>query len=107
MHLAEVRNAADGAARIALGFLALGRNIQVSPHTKEGAYRGAIRADRGTDPCVPAGELGKEIDVRVVFWVPEDEGGRRAGIMGIQHKAEVASMRHAYVATAGQREASP
>jgi N-acetylglutamate synthase-like GNAT family acetyltransferase len=66
------------------------------------AYRGVIPADRWHEPYMPADELEKEIAAGVVFWVAE-EGGQPVAVMGIQDKAEVALIRHAYVASAMQR----
>ena len=67
------------------------------------AYRGVIPADRWHEPYMPAEELASEIGHGVVFWLAE-EGGRLAGVMGIQDKGEVALVRHAYVAPAMQRK---
>jgi len=50
---------------------------------------------------MPEDELAREIATGVMFWVAED-GGRVAGVMGIQDKGAVALVRHAYVATASQ-----
>jgi N-acetylglutamate synthase-like GNAT family acetyltransferase len=66
------------------------------------AYRGVIPADRWHEPYMPADELAKEIAAGIVFWVAEQEG-RVLGVMGMQDKADVALVRHAYVATATQR----
>lgn len=66
------------------------------------AYRGVIPADRWHEPYMPADELSAEIVSGVVFWVAEREG-QLAGLMGIQDKAEVALVRHAYVAPDTQK----
>jgi GNAT superfamily N-acetyltransferase len=66
------------------------------------AYRGVIPADRWHEPYMPMEELRAEIAAGVQFWVME-EGGRIAGVMGIQDKGEVALVRHAYVAPHAQR----
>ena len=67
------------------------------------AYRGAIPADRWHEPYMPAQELAQEIAGGVVFWGAEEDA-RLRGVMGIQDKAEVALVRHAYVAPAAQRK---
>lgn len=67
------------------------------------AYRGVIPDDRWHEPYMPADELTKEIADGVVFWVAEDDGGL-VGVMGIQDKADVALVRHAYIATVWQRK---
>jgi N-acetylglutamate synthase-like GNAT family acetyltransferase len=67
------------------------------------AYRGVIPADRWHEPYMPREELDAEIAGGVEFWVAEKEG-RLLGVMGVQDKGEVALVRHAYVATAAQRE---
>lgn len=66
------------------------------------AYRGVIPEDRWHDPYMAAHELKAEIADGVVFWVAELDG-RLAGLMGIQDKADVALVRHAYVAPSTQR----
>jgi GNAT superfamily N-acetyltransferase len=67
------------------------------------AYRGVIPADRWHEPYMAADELVKEIADGVVFWAAE-EGGRLLGVMGIQDKADVALVRHAYTAPSIQRK---
>jgi GNAT superfamily N-acetyltransferase len=67
------------------------------------AYRGVIPEDRWHDPYMSAAELAREITDGVGFWVAEDDG-HLLGLMGIQDKAEVALVRHAYVAPAHQRK---
>lgn len=66
------------------------------------AYRGVIPADRWHDPYMTRDDLAGEIAGGVEFWVAERDG-RVCGVMGIQDKGEVALVRHAYVATDGQR----
>ena len=66
------------------------------------AYRGVIPADRWHEPYMSADELAKEIAAGVTFWVAEHDE-RVAGVMGIQHKGDVALVRHAYVASTTQR----
>lgn len=65
-------------------------------------YRGAIPEDCWHEPYMPAGELRKEIEDGVEFWVAEKDG-RPIGAMGIQDRGEVALVRHAYVAPGAQR----
>jgi N-acetylglutamate synthase-like GNAT family acetyltransferase len=67
------------------------------------AYRGVIPADRWHEPYMPAAELAKEIADGIVFWVAEEEG-RLLGVMGIQDKADVALVRHAYITPTVQRK---
>jgi GNAT superfamily N-acetyltransferase len=66
------------------------------------AYRGHIPADRWHEPYMPEEELRHELDAGVVFWGWE-EFGKLVGIMGLQDVADVALIRHAYVATAARR----
>jgi N-acetylglutamate synthase-like GNAT family acetyltransferase len=66
------------------------------------AYRGVIPADRWHEPYMPEEELASEIAQGVEFWVVEEDG-RLAGVMGVQDKAEVALVRHAYVSPGIQR----
>jgi N-acetylglutamate synthase-like GNAT family acetyltransferase len=66
------------------------------------AYHGVIPADRWHEPYMSAEALEREIADGVVFWVAEREG-HVAGVMGIQDKADVALVRHAYVASTTQR----
>jgi N-acetylglutamate synthase-like GNAT family acetyltransferase len=66
------------------------------------AYRGVIPPDRWHDPYMPADELSKEIAAGIVFWVAEHER-LVSGVMGIQDKADVALVRHAYVSPGAQR----
>jgi GNAT superfamily N-acetyltransferase len=65
------------------------------------AYRGVIPADRWKEPYMPLEELRDEIAAGVAFWGwrgPE----RLEGVMGLQHVADVALIRHAYTRTAAQ-----
>jgi GNAT superfamily N-acetyltransferase len=65
------------------------------------AYRGVIAADRWKDPYMSAEELRHEVDAGVVFW-GVFEAGRLVGVMGLQHVADVALIRHAYTRSASQ-----
>ena len=67
------------------------------------AYRGHIPADRWHEPYMPEAELRHELEAGVVFWGWE-EGGKLVGVMGFQDVADVALIRHAYVATAARRQ---
>ena len=67
-----------------------------------GVYRGVIPADRWHEPYMSADELDQEIADGVVFWIAEQDG-IVAGVMGIQDKADVALVRHAYVVPTTQR----
>ena len=67
------------------------------------AYRSVIPDDRWHDPYMSSHELAQEIAAGVIFWVAEDDG-RLVGVMGIQDKADVALVRHAYTATTLQRK---
>jgi GNAT superfamily N-acetyltransferase len=67
------------------------------------AYRGAIPADCMHDPYMSDAQLAAEIAAGVVF-AAEVAEGRVRGVMGMQDKGEVALIRHAYVATAWQRQ---
>ncbi|MFC1895824.1 GNAT family N-acetyltransferase [Thermodesulfobacteriota bacterium] len=62
------------------------------------AYRGVIPDDCFHEPYMSREELVQEIDDGIVFWGFE-AGGRLAAVMGIQDKAEVDLIRHAYVRT--------
>jgi N-acetylglutamate synthase-like GNAT family acetyltransferase len=66
------------------------------------AYRGVIPADRWHEPYMPEAEMEREIADGVAFWVAEQDG-RVVGVMGLQDKADVALVRHAYVSSAVQR----
>jgi N-acetylglutamate synthase-like GNAT family acetyltransferase len=65
------------------------------------AYRGVIPPDRWHEPYMAREELESEITNGVEFWVAEED--RLLGVMGIQDKADVALVRHAYVSTRLQR----
>jgi GNAT superfamily N-acetyltransferase len=62
------------------------------------AYRGVIPADRWHEPYMPLSEVRAEIDAGVEFFC-ERRDGRVAGVMGLQHVADVALIRHAYTRT--------
>ena len=65
------------------------------------AYRGAIPADCWHEPYMPREELESEIAAGVRFW-GWDEGGRLAGVMGLQAVKDATLIRHAYVRPARQ-----
>ena len=65
------------------------------------AYRGVIAADRWKEPYMPLEELRAEIAAGVAFWGWRG-AGRLEGVMGLQHVADVALIRHAYTRTAAQ-----
>lgn len=65
------------------------------------AYKGAIPADRWTEPYMSREKLQNEIDDGVVFWGYE-EAGALVGVMGIQQVQDVTLVRHAYVRTNSQ-----
>jgi N-acetylglutamate synthase-like GNAT family acetyltransferase len=67
------------------------------------AYRGVIPADRWHEPYMPMDALEREIAEGVRFWVAE-EGGAVLGVMGLQDRADVTLVRHAYVSTGLQRK---
>ncbi len=67
------------------------------------AYQGIIPADRWHEPYMPEEELRHELHAGVVFWGWE-ESGKLLGVMGLQDVADVALIRHAYVATAARRQ---
>jgi GNAT superfamily N-acetyltransferase len=67
------------------------------------AYRGIIPADRWHDPYMPMEELTAQIGDGIVF-SGYDEGGKLAGVMGIQDKGDVVLIRHAYVRTSERRK---
>lgn len=62
------------------------------------AYKGTIPDDRYHEPYMSLDELICEINDGVVFWVYEEENNI-IGVMGIQDKADVSLIRHAYVRT--------
>ena len=65
------------------------------------AYRGVIPADRWHDPYMPREELVAEMRAGVKFFCLRQDD-RVAGVMGLQHVADVALIRHAYTLTAQQ-----
>lgn len=65
------------------------------------AYRGIIAPDRWKDPYMSRDELRREIVEGVVFWGFFHDD-RLLGVMGLQHVADVALIRHAYTRTAVQ-----
>jgi GNAT superfamily N-acetyltransferase len=65
------------------------------------AYKGIIPDDRWHEPYMPRAELRDEIETGVQFWGYEEDGAL-AGVMGIQHVADVTLIRHAYVRSARQ-----
>jgi N-acetylglutamate synthase-like GNAT family acetyltransferase len=67
------------------------------------AYRGHIPADRWQEPYMPEEELRHELAAGIVFWGWE-QAGKLVGVMGLQDVADVALIRHAYVATAARRQ---
>ena len=67
------------------------------------AYRGAIPVGCMHDPYMPDAHLAAEIAAGVVF-AAEVAEGRVRGVMGLQDKGDVVLIRHAYVATAWQRQ---
>ncbi len=66
------------------------------------AYKGVIPEDCWTEPYMSRKELQHEIDKGVVFWGYE-EGGKLAGVTGLQHVQDVTLIRHAYVLTKRQK----
>ena len=67
------------------------------------AYRGIIPADRWQDPYMTKEELIKQIGEGVQFWTYTEES-RIIGVMGIQFKADVTLIRHAYVRTIDRKK---
>ncbi len=65
------------------------------------AYRGVIPSGCHHEPYMSAEELKSELESHVAFSVLEDEG-RIVAVMGIQDKADVALVRHAYTVTESQ-----
>jgi len=65
------------------------------------AYRGAIPSDKWKEPYMPMNELREEIEAGVVFWGMFEETGLEA-VVGLQHVADVALVRHAYTRTTSQ-----
>jgi N-acetylglutamate synthase-like GNAT family acetyltransferase len=66
------------------------------------AYKGAIPADRWTEPYMSREKLQNEIDEGIVFWGYE-EAGALVAVMGIQQVQDVTLVRHAYVRTSSQK----
>jgi GNAT superfamily N-acetyltransferase len=66
------------------------------------AYRGVIPDDCWHDPYMSARELDTEIAAGVRFWAYELDGAA-LGVMGVQPKADVDLIRHAYVRPGNQR----
>jgi GNAT superfamily N-acetyltransferase len=62
------------------------------------AYKGVIPEDRWHDPYMARDELRLEIYDGVAFWGFE-ENSELIGVMGIQDRADVTLIRHAYVRT--------
>jgi N-acetylglutamate synthase-like GNAT family acetyltransferase len=65
------------------------------------AYRGVIPADRWHDPYMQREELVSEMRAGVKFFCLRRDA-RVAGVMGLQHVADVALIRHAYTLTSQQ-----
>jgi GNAT superfamily N-acetyltransferase len=65
------------------------------------AYRGVIPPDRWHEPYMPLEALVAEMRAGVEFSCVR-RGGRVVGVMGLQHVADVALIRHAYTLTAAQ-----
>jgi len=65
------------------------------------AYRGVIPADRWHEPYMPRGDLVSEMRAGVKFFCLR-RNGRVAGVMGLQHVADVALIRHAYTVSSQQ-----
>ena len=66
------------------------------------AYRGVIPDDCWHEPYMSARELDAEIAAGVRFWAYELDGAA-LGVMGVQPKADVDLIRHAYVRPGSQR----
>jgi N-acetylglutamate synthase-like GNAT family acetyltransferase len=67
------------------------------------AYRSVIPADRWHEPYMSRDELSHEINDGVIFWGAE-QNVQLNGVMGIQDKADVTLIRHAYVRTGIQKQ---
>jgi N-acetylglutamate synthase-like GNAT family acetyltransferase len=67
------------------------------------AYRSVIPTDRWHEPYMSSDELSREISDGVIFWGAE-QNGQLNGVMGIQDKAYVTLIRHAYVRTGIQKQ---
>ena len=66
------------------------------------AYRGVIPEQSVRDPYMGKSELSREILDGILFW-GDEQGGELTGVMGLQEKADVTLIRHAYVRTRLQR----
>ena len=60
------------------------------------AYKGIIPADRWHEPYMTRQELVEQIEDGIQFWCCQ-EGETIIGVMGVQPKADVTLIRHAYV----------
>ena len=67
------------------------------------AYHRVIPTDRWHEPYMSSDELSREISDGVIFWGAE-QYGQLNGVMGIQDKADVTLIRHAYVRTSIQKQ---
>jgi len=65
------------------------------------AYRGVIPADRWHEPYMSREELLSEMRAGVKFFCIRRDG-RVVGVMGLQHVADVALIRHAYTVSSQQ-----
>ncbi|SNZ00981.1 GNAT family N-acetyltransferase [Flagellimonas pacifica] len=67
------------------------------------AYKGIIPDDRWKEPYMSKEELETQINEGVEFWNYK-ENNKIIGVMGIQFKAEVTLIRHAYVRTSARQK---
>lgn len=67
------------------------------------AYKGIIPADRWHEPYMPMEELKAQIADGIAFSGCESDG-KLVGVMGVQDKADVTLIRHAYVSTRERRK---
>jgi len=67
------------------------------------AYRGVIPEDCWAEPYISMDDLRQELAAGVMFWGYETNGNLQ-GVMGLQSVQDVTLIRHAYVATAWQRQ---
>lgn len=65
------------------------------------AYKGVIPAQCWHEPYMSGEQLKKDIESGIEFYGYED-GGKLAGVMGIQYFPDVTLIRHAYVLTSMQ-----
>jgi len=72
-------------------------------NSMEQELRVLIVEDVASDAEITEAELRHELDAGVVFWGWE-QAGKLVGVMGLQDVADVALIRHAYVATAARRK---